>query len=617
MLDVIGLEILKAFGRLWLHPLTYIFILAAFFIGLKRVKRERKDFHTRVYDVIHELTSPVMIGIGFGLILSIIFTVVGMEISVGMMVLITALWLLFLPFRKIRWLSMTFIASFALIISGFLPNGGTNYEFLNDWLVQINSMNLVGFAWIVVALFLSEALLVMINGWKETSPKLLKSKRGKTVGSHEAKKLWPIPILLLLPIGNLSYEGWWPLFPSANSSEFGLMLIPFILGFQLTVQSQYPKTGMKKLGKQLLILSVMLAVVAGVASYFSIILLAVPVIGLLGREFIYMKFINSEKQKTSYFKHIEKGLTVLGVLPHSTAEKMGIEVGEVISKVNGYEVFSQRDIYEALQLNSAYCKLEVLDREGERRFAQSSIHEGDHYHIGLLFIPDGEMTNLSARGLRSSVVVHNDRNGGSLTANVLLNKDSESSIKDANATEDELSIISNENEGDFTNQEEEDSFPIKEEISPIEELTLTNEVGAEQAEEERNFSNITDDVIEAIESLPTRMDKKEDYPKVDVDKYKAIETESVIDEEEVAAIRDDEVISELSKHKDTFQKNVEVEERRAESGDSPYGQAAGLNAFYEEFRKTVTNRDTWKPKVEDNNEKSKQKNKKQNKEDNE
>ncbi len=78
-------------------------------------------------------------------------------------------------------------------------------------------------------------------------------------------------------------------------------------------------------------------------------------------------------------------------------------------KANGREVNSQRDFYDALQQNSAFCKLEVLDLQGELRFAQSSIFQGDHYQIGCLFVPDDKMGNLSFRGLRSSVVIHRDR----------------------------------------------------------------------------------------------------------------------------------------------------------------------------------------------------------------
>ncbi len=49
-----ALELLKGIGRLFLHPLTYLFLLVSFFVGLSRVKRERQNFHVRVFDFILE-----------------------------------------------------------------------------------------------------------------------------------------------------------------------------------------------------------------------------------------------------------------------------------------------------------------------------------------------------------------------------------------------------------------------------------------------------------------------------------------------------------------------------------------------------------------------------------
>ncbi|MDG5786631.1 hypothetical protein QA612_03945 [Evansella sp. AB-P1] len=520
-MDVIGLEFLKGFGRLWLHPLTYIFFLVVFFIGVRRVKRERKDFHTRVHDVILDIASPMIIGISMGLILSLLLTTAGIEVPVGMMVLLLVLWIVFLPFRQIRWLSMAFIGSIALLVSPFLPNGGTNFPLINQWLQDIQGMNAVGFAWILVALFLAEAFLILINGWKHSSPKLISSKRGKTVGSHEVKRLWPVPILLLFPIGSLVFDGWWPLFQSANSLENGLMIIPFILGFQLTVQSQHPEEGIKKVGKQLLILSVVLVFVAGAATYLTFIVPAVAIIGLLGRELIFILFHASEKHKTGYFTNRESGLTILGILPQSTAEKMELEIGEVILKVNGYEVYSQRDFYEALQVNSAYCKLEIIDLSGEVRFAQSSIHENEHYQIGLLFVPDGENGNLSARGLRSSVVIYNDRNGKSLTMEKKFIED-EKVVTNGNEevqTDDQLYDV----EESDVKEEETDSFEEN------------NEVQAEEVETSKEDSSFMDE-SDFRHTSSNDYDASEEYDKSEIE---AAATEDLV-ERAVKAVQEDE-----------------------------------------------------------------------------
>ncbi|UTR11730.1 PDZ domain-containing protein [Evansella sp. LMS18] len=408
-MEVIAWELLSAFGRLWLHPLTYIFILAVLWIGVKRVKRERKDFHTRIFDVIHGITFPLMAGLLFGLAMSVVFVVTGIELPMGIMVLITLIWLLFLPFRNLRWLSMTAVGSIALLAGYFLPSGGTEYPVVNNWLSEINEMNMVGFAWVLTVLLAAEALLVLVNGRKDTSPRLFPSKRGKIVGGHEASRLWLAPALVLFPAGAITFDGWWPLFTAGGGTGSGLIFIPFILGFHTVVQSQFPDQGIKKLGTRLLWFSLLTVVFMGAATYWPVLVPAVAAVILLGREFIFLSQRSGDKNRTSLFTRREEGLVVLGVLPHSTAEKMGIETGEIVTKVNGWDVSTQREIYEALQNKPAYCKIQVRDRNGEPRIVQSSVYEGEHYHLGLLFVPDDEMINLSARGLRSSVVIHNDR----------------------------------------------------------------------------------------------------------------------------------------------------------------------------------------------------------------
>lgn len=79
---------------------------------------------------------------------------------------------------------------------------------------------------------------------------------------------------------------------------------------------------------------------------------------------------------------------ILGVVPESPADKMDLKVGEVITKVNSISVHDEIQLYRALQKNSAHCKIEVLDINGEVRFAQRALYEGDYHKLGILMIQD-------------------------------------------------------------------------------------------------------------------------------------------------------------------------------------------------------------------------------------
>lgn len=79
---------------------------------------------------------------------------------------------------------------------------------------------------------------------------------------------------------------------------------------------------------------------------------------------------------------------ILGILPESPADKMALEVGELVTKVNGMNVNDEKTFYEALSRNRAHCKLEVLDTNGQIRFVQRALYEGDHHELGILFVQD-------------------------------------------------------------------------------------------------------------------------------------------------------------------------------------------------------------------------------------
>lgn len=65
---------------------------------------------------------------------------------------------------------------------------------------------------------------------------------------------------------------------------------------------------------------------------------------------------------------------------------MGLVAGEIIKRVNGQDVFTEEDLYKALQINAAHCRLEVLDHSGELRLAQHVVHRDDNHKIGLLVV---------------------------------------------------------------------------------------------------------------------------------------------------------------------------------------------------------------------------------------
>lgn len=405
-----GLELIYGAGRLLMHPYTYLFIVIAMIGAWRIVKRQRRDFHTRLYKITNQVTHPLPAALLAGLLVSVVLVGVGITIPAGVIALLALTWLPFLLFGNPRWMSATIAGGLTLLILPWMPDGGTGITLLDDWLSQAVAFDPWHLAVLITVLFFAEALLVKIDGYRMSSPRVITSSRGKKVGEHLARRLWFMPVVVLFPLGSLAFTDYWPLAQEAVPvSSFGFVIIPVMLGHHLRVHGEYVKAGTKKAGNRLLFLAFVSVAIAVGSFWMAELIWLLPILLIIGRLLIFIAYEAADKRKLSMFSRREDGMKVLGVLPGSIAEKMGVEVGEVIIRVNKRPVASQREFYDALQTNPAYCKLEVIDDEGEMRITQASVTHRDHYLRGFMFVPDDEFGNLSYRALRSAAVIGSDR----------------------------------------------------------------------------------------------------------------------------------------------------------------------------------------------------------------
>ncbi|MDG0811929.1 hypothetical protein [Cohnella rhizosphaerae] len=67
-----------------------------------------------------------------------------------------------------------------------------------------------------------------------------------------------------------------------------------------------------------------------------------------------------------------------------------------MSKANGVRVRSKEELHAALQLQPAFTKLEVLNRDGNVKFAQRARYAGEHHQLGLILAPDEDAEYVAA-----------------------------------------------------------------------------------------------------------------------------------------------------------------------------------------------------------------------------
>lgn len=384
------MELLLGAGKLFLHPLFYYLVFFAGLMGVARVKRERQNFHTRVEDAYFELRQLFPLGLIIGLVVSIVSVTAGLVIPMAAILLAAALTLLYSLTANVRLLSPAYTVGIAFFGLVFLAGQDLALPIFNEEFSGLEESIFPSVAVLLGLLVIGEGILVLRNGKRATSPKLIKSKRGLTVGIHESRRLWMLPVFLVIPGEALTapFE-WWPVF-TVGGEAYSLLLAPFAVGFHQKVQGMLPEEAISLQGTRVIWLGVLTAAIAAAGYWYPLAAIGAAALAIIGREAITLAQKIREDNLPFFFSKKNNGLFILGVLPGTPADKMGLKVGELITKVNGIAVQEERAFYSALQRNGAHCKLEVIDTNGQIRFVQRALYEGDHHELGILFVEGGK-----------------------------------------------------------------------------------------------------------------------------------------------------------------------------------------------------------------------------------
>ena len=231
---------------------------------------------------------------------------------------------------------------------------------------------------------MAEGLLIQRNASRKTSPKLIRSRRGLNVGIHESKRLWMVPLLLLVPADVLPVPfDFWPFVPFAGG-KLTMLVFPYWIGFSGQVRSVHPEAGFQAVGKKVFYLGAGVTALGIAGFWLPVFTAAGAGLAVIGRLTISVIHYYRDRGQVYYFSKNEPGIVILDIIPGTPADKMNLKIGEVIRTVNGVKIHNEREFYEALQRNRAYCKLEVIDDNGENRFVNRALYEGEHHELGII-----------------------------------------------------------------------------------------------------------------------------------------------------------------------------------------------------------------------------------------
>lgn len=408
MLSSIGAAVLSMAAQ----PFYYIAVFLIAMQYLRQIRVERQLFAVKLHNWVPLTLTAVGVGLLIGLGLSAVSLFLGSAITPA-----AVLWLwsiaVLLMLVRIRYLCFAYSAGIIALLQWIA--GFTELASRSDWLGSLVStltaIDAAGLLLLVALLHLAEAHLVFWHGDRLKTPLFLEGKRGKLVGGYMLQGFWPIPLLLLVPAGagtgtaagTWDMLPWTPLFAGADSAGWTVVALPMVIGFTEMTKTMLPRKKAKHTAKGLLVYSLCLAAASVAAWEWPILLPVAAVLAIVLHEALVWRSHIAESRGTPLFVHDARGLRILGIVPGTPAEAMGLLPGEILQKVNGKKVYSKAELYDALALNPAFCKLEALNESGELKFAQRARYAGEHHQLGVILAPD-EAANFYAGGLSVSIV---------------------------------------------------------------------------------------------------------------------------------------------------------------------------------------------------------------------
>jgi len=371
LLDGIGWTVISLFAS----PILWLAILVSFLLSMRRVKRERNLFRSRTRSKRTDVFETLVPGFVVGLVLSVIS--VSLTLTVSSEFLIAFMVLTFL-------ILLTGIIRFNLPLGPLVILVGLTWFMTSDRIEGLRDVSVSDWMLLATLSLGAELLLLIWRGKKNLSPSLVLSKRGRYIGGLSSNKLWLIPLVVFVPGSSLE-----TLIPQWSFPEFVPIVLFLPIGFSFLFTGQLPDQLIRPLiqGRLLtFVLSVVLAAGAFLTGQ-AVWLYGLPVL-LIVHLILHQRIKRLNRSQTPLFLNGKRGVVILGTLPEKPASEMGLVPGEAIYKVNGEFVESEKSFYEAIQKHKPYLRLEVMNHNGDVRFAQRAFYEQDHHDLGILFVSE-------------------------------------------------------------------------------------------------------------------------------------------------------------------------------------------------------------------------------------
>lgn len=380
-------------------PFFYLAVLLAWWHASRTVAWQRKMHHVGLHRSPALTIHRVLAGVLAGAAVSAIGLGTGFRFDARTL---TLLWMMLAVLGLIRVRLARPAVAAALLALGQVALSRWPVVWPEDPAVPVLWLRRLADAWaeldaaglllLAGLLHAAEGVLVRWQGARFANPLIVTGKRGKLIGAYELSAVWPVPMLLLVP-GDATLPwvpvlGWEP-----GTDGWTFLAFPVPVGFGVRTFTFWPEDKARFTARLSLGYGVMVAALALAAALLQTRLPAMTGmaagLALLLHEAAFRWNRWREQGRRPLYVHDGRGLTILAVQPGSPAAEMGLQAGDIVRQANGEPVRSLAELHAALERQPAYTRLEVLNREGQLKYAQRARYAGERHLLGLVPAPEG------------------------------------------------------------------------------------------------------------------------------------------------------------------------------------------------------------------------------------
>ncbi|HLS65406.1 MAG TPA: PDZ domain-containing protein [Pseudogracilibacillus sp.] len=360
------------------QPLLYWSLFFIIYTHIERKKREQLQFRYSYVPLFAHFRKSAVTALLFGIVLSLITVGLGTVFTYEMITILTIVtFILTILFRHVAFSAIYPFAITFVLFYKLIPQSSVAYY-------DISSLTFTGLMLIASVLLLYEGILLQKVDHTFCYPAITLSKRGKWYAFFNVKRVQLIPTLLLVPDGFLQpIAHIWPLF-SLGTDSYGLILFPFVTGFRYKIKSELPLERVKKHGRVIFSLGLIVAILAIISYFYPSIVFVAIFIGVVGRMMIQVITMRMERKKPAKFVENDSYVQIVAIRPHSLAEKLSLAPGDVILHINEQQIETVEQLDDVLATSDEITSLKVKSRSNTIRKISYSFTCSDRHELGVI-----------------------------------------------------------------------------------------------------------------------------------------------------------------------------------------------------------------------------------------